>query len=155
MSRFGHVILTALLLAVLLADSVVPASRGTEVNNTVPALSPGPDSASKSLDKERSVEPHPPLAVPPSYAETILNAETSLELRGALAAYRRHIDHELLLGHLSLIRESVVAFGLLAAAFGLTFLIWREIRGRRLVIEPFDVPPDFDARGWAGRVVAR
>jgi len=154
MSRFGHVILTALLLAVLLADSVVPASCGAEVNS-LPALSPGTDSAAKSLDRERSVEPHPPLAAAPSYAETFLNAETSLELRGALSAYRRLIDHELLLGHLSLIREIVFAFGLLAAVFGLTFLIWRETRGRRLVIEPFDVPPDFDARGWSGRVVAR
>src|ERR1700690_1426972 len=101
MSRFGQVILTALLLAVLLADSVVSASCGAEVN-TVPALSVGTDSATKSLDKERSVEPHPPLAASTSYVETILNAETSVELRDALAAYRRQIDHELLLGHLTL-----------------------------------------------------
>jgi len=84
-----------------------------------------------------------------------LDAATNDELHDVLGTYKRVLEHDLVVGHLELVRETVFALAIVGAAIGFALLLWREVRNSRLVIEPFDVPPEFEGLGWSGRVAAR
>jgi tetratricopeptide (TPR) repeat protein len=81
------------------------------------------------------------------------------ELTAYLAEQRHHLKSqfglkqwEMRLG--VLLRLATVFVGLAVAA-GLAFMVWNAANDNGLVVEAFSVPPDLEARGLTGQVVAK